>query len=236
MSPGFGGFSFSSSLAVLEKTVASLFSMDAFPEGDIHLAQENYEQLEKSDGLYAESTVEARRSLAVRYRKLGNSRAAKALEALDKSDILGGAQSSPKSDDPFGSGLSSPINLSADVSRDTLVSQQDGFIDSMLRLYQTRVRLLSATAFCFARLPTCRSTLSGFMTHSQSRFERSVAPAPHPSRASFTYRCAFPSPLSLHLIVFFFSRVQQLYKELNLAGRSDEAHRLRSEAMSYNFD
>jgi hypothetical protein len=132
VSPEYGGFSLSSSLAGLEKAVTSMFSMEAFPERPIKYEQQCYEELERQDGLFAQSTVEARRSLIVRYRKAGNTSAAQALEALDKSDVAGGVESFPK--DECGGARSSSTPAAAASTRD------EDPIESMMRLYQTRVR------------------------------------------------------------------------------------------------
>jgi len=67
VSSGFGGFSLSASMAGLEQSLSSVFAVQSFTESSIEEEQRDYEELEKSDGLYAEATVAARRQLAVRY-------------------------------------------------------------------------------------------------------------------------------------------------------------------------
>ena len=141
VSSGYGGFSLSSSLAGLEKAVTSVFTMDSFPGRTIKQEQEDYEELERSDGLYAESTVEARRGLVVRYRKAGNISAAKALEALDRTDVAGGVESFPE--DGAGGALGSSAASAAAAAGSTTsgsVLHNEDIIQSMMRLYQTRVR------------------------------------------------------------------------------------------------
>jgi hypothetical protein len=137
-----GLFSLSASLAGLEKAASSVFAMDAFPEEALEDERRLYEELEKTDGLYAESTVEARQSLVVRYRKVGNARAAKALEALDRTDIAGGVESFPQGnrevDSSSGTNSAGP-DLSSQAASE---SHQGEFVDSMRRLYTTRVRAL----------------------------------------------------------------------------------------------
>ncbi len=133
VSPDYGGFSLSSSLAGLEKAVTSLFTMDAFPERTIKHEQQCYEELEREDGLYAQSTVEARRNLIVRYRKAGNTSAAKMLEALDRTDVAGGVESFPNDDGGGSRSSSTPAAAAA-------AGPNEDFIESMMRLYQTRVR------------------------------------------------------------------------------------------------
>jgi hypothetical protein len=121
--------------------------MDAFPEQAIEeerLSYESNEKLEKNDGLYAESTVAARRSLIVRYRKVGNASAAKALQELDRTDIVGGVQSLPGGTtvDTGGSSIKSSsvmTEVAVPASASPISLHEEEYADSMMRLYATRV-------------------------------------------------------------------------------------------------
>jgi len=163
VSSGIGAFSLSSSLAGLEKSVSSMFTMEAFAEGPIEDDQVRYEELEKQDGLYAESTVEARRALVIRYRKVGNIRAAKALEALDRTDVVGGEESFPKGNVDVGVSSANSA-YSAGVS-----SHQEEYTDTMSRLYQTRVRVFSSEGDLFQpHVPSGANAWTSRPSYSQS--------------------------------------------------------------------
>jgi hypothetical protein len=162
ISSGIGAFSLSASLAGLEKSVSSMFTMEAFAEGPIEDDQVRYEELEKQDGLYAESTVEARRALVIRYRKVGNVRAAKALEALDRTDVIGGEESFPNGNVDVGVDSANSAG-SAGVS-----SHQEEYTDTMSRLYQTRVRVSSSEGSLFQpHVPSGANAWTSRPSHSQ---------------------------------------------------------------------
>jgi hypothetical protein len=140
-----GVFSLAISLAGLEKSASSLFAMDAFPEQAIEEERRSYEELEKNDGLYAESTVAARRNLIVRYRKVGNASAAKVLQELDRTDIVGGVQSFPSgtsNGDTGGSSIKSSsvmTEVAVPAYTSPISTHEEEYVDSMMRLYATRV-------------------------------------------------------------------------------------------------
>jgi hypothetical protein len=137
--------------------------MEAFAEGPIEDDQVRYEELEKQDGLYAESTVEARRALVIRYRKVGNIRAAKALEALDRTDVVGGEESFPKGNVDVGVSSANSA-YSAGVS-----SHQEEYTDTMSRLYQTRVRVFSSEGDLFPpHVPSGANARTSRPSYSQS--------------------------------------------------------------------
>ena len=147
VSSGFGGFSLSASLAGLEESISSVFAVQSFTESTIEDEQRDYEELEKNEGLYAEPTVAARRLLAARYRKAGNVRAAKALEALDRTDIAGGVDAFPKENGSSSSGGGGGGGGSADSSRGSAPPlSKDEYIATLSRAYRSRVRVGSAAS------------------------------------------------------------------------------------------
>ncbi len=211
-----GAFSLSATLAGLEKSVSSMFTMESFGEGSIEDDQLSYEELEKQYGLYAESTVEARRALVIRYRKVGNMRAAKALEALDRTDVFGGEESFPKGNVVVG-GSSANSAGSAGVS-----SHQEDYIDAMSRLYQTRVRVFSSEGDLFQpHMPSGENTWTSRPSYSKSAKGQTNSP----SSASHNMT---------HYPLFSSLQPQQLMKELSNQGRFEDAAELRSQAMQYD--
>jgi hypothetical protein len=211
-----GAFSLSATLAGLEKSVSSMFTMESFGEGSIEDDQLSYEELEKQYGLYAESTVEARRALVIRYRKVGNMRAAKALEALDRTDVFGGEESFPKGNVVVG-GSSANSAGSAGVS-----SHQEDYIDAMSRLYQTRVRVFSSEGDLFQpHMPSGENTWTSRPSYSKSAKGQTNSP----SSASHNMT---------HYPLFSSLQPQQLMKELSNQGRFEDAAELRSQLMQYD--